>query len=373
MLARSRSVFTYSIKKMSESVFLIAEAGVNHNGNIALALDMIDAAADAGADAVKFQTFRATELVTRSAQKARYQIDRTGDAGGQLEMLRQLELSEEEHVKLVARCADRGITFMSTAFDTASLDMLVRLGVNVTKVPSGDITCAPLLLQVARLRQRLIVSTGMCNMTDIEQALGVIAFGLTHDGYPQNRTDCEAAYFSDEGQKALKEHVTLLHCVTQYPAPVEAINLRAMDTMAAAFGLPVGYSDHSVGIEIAIAAVARGACVIEKHFTLNRTLPGPDHAASLQPDEFAEMTRSIRAVQLALGIALKHPATTELENRVAARRSVVAKRAIEPGERLSLEVLAWKRPGNGISPMDIWGLQDKNATRGYQPDEPISP
>ncbi len=358
---------------MSNPVFVIGEAGVNHNGDIRLALDLIDVAAAAGVDAVKFQSFQADSLVTRSAEKAQYQIDNTGESGGQHEMLTRLQLTDDAHRQLFERCAARGIAFMSTAFDAASLEMLVRLGMPAIKVPSGDITCAPMLLQAARLQQRLIVSTGMSTLTDIEQALGVLAFGLTREGVPANRADCEAAYFSPEGRAALAHHVTLLHCVTQYPAPPEAVNLRAMDTMAAAFGLPVGYSDHTAGIEIAIAAVARGASVIEKHFTLDRSLPGPDHAASLEPDALAQMVRGIRAVELALGHPLKQPATTEIGNRAVARRSIVAGRAIAQGERLDLDMLACKRPGNGMSPMDIWALQGQLATRNYATDEPIAP
>lgn len=357
---------------MSSPVFVIAEAGVNHNGDVGLALELVDVAAATGADAVKFQTFQADRLVTRSAEKAQYQVDNTGEAGGQLEMLKRLELSEDAHRKLVERCVARGIAFMSTAFDAASLEILARLGMPAIKVPSGDITCAPLLLQAAQLRQRLIVSTGMSTLTDIEQALGVIAFGLTRDGVPASRADCEAAYFSPEGCDALARYVTLLHCVTQYPAPPEAVNLRAMDTMAAAFGLPVGYSDHTSGSEIAIAAVARGASVIEKHFTLDRALPGPDHAASLEPGELAQMVRGIRAVELALGHSIKQPAPAEIGNRAVVRRSVVAGRAIAQGERLSLDMLACKRPGDGLSPIDIWALQGKVATRDYAQDELLS-
>lgn len=358
---------------MSKSVFVIAEAGVNHNGDVGLALELVDAAAAAGANAVKFQTFQADRLVTRMAKKAKYQVDNTGEAGGQLAMLARLELSLEAHEQLVERCAVRGVAFMSTAFDEVSLSMLAPLGMPAVKVPSGDITCAPLLLQAARLRQRLLVSTGMCTLTDIEQALGVIAFGLTCDGLPASRRDCESAYLSPAGREALIRYVTLLHCVTQYPAPAEAVNLRAMDTMAAAFGLPVGYSDHTLGIEAAIAAVARGACVIEKHFTLDRSLPGPDHAASLEPDEFEKMVNAIRFVEQALGSSLKQPALAEIENRSIARRSVVAGRAIARGERLDLGMLVCKRPENGMSPLDIWSLQGRVAARDYAVDEPIDP
>lgn len=370
--ARILDAIFYDFPCMSNPVFVIAEAGVNHNGDIGLALELIDVAAATGADAVKFQSFQADHLVTRSAQKAQYQIDNTGESGGQHEMLARLQLTGDSHRILVERCAARGIAFMSTAFDAGSLELLVKLGMPAIKVPSGDITCAPMLLQAAQLKQRLIVSTGMSTLADIEQALGVLAFGLTREGVPANRADCEAAYVSTDGRKALARHVTLLHCVTQYPAPPEAVHLRAMDTMAAAFGLPVGYSDHTAGIEIAIAAVARGASVIEKHFTLDRNLPGPDHAASLEPTELAQMVRSIRAVELALGLPLKQPAATEIGNRAVARRSIVAGRAIAQGERLDLQMLACKRPGNGMSPMDIWALQGRVATRNYAPDDAIS-
>lgn len=354
---------------MPKPVFIIAEAGVNHNGDVGLALELIDAAVTAGADAVKFQTFQANRLVTRSAHKAQYQVDNTGEAGSQFDMLKRLELSQDMHEMLVERCAASGIAFMSTAFDAVSLSMLARYDMPAIKIPSGDITCAPLLLQAARLRQRLIVSTGMSTLADVEQALGVIAFGLTRDGMPAGRSDCEVAYFSSEGREALARYVTLLHCVTQYPAPMEAVNLRAMDTMAAAFGLPVGYSDHTAGIEIAIAAVARGACVIEKHFTLSRSLPGPDHAASLVPVELRQMVSAIRSVELALGSPIKQPSLEEVENRTVARRSVVAARAITRGERLDFDMLTCKRPGNGLSPLDIWSLKGKVALQDYAVDD----
>lgn len=358
---------------MNKSVFFIAEAGVNHNGSLALARELVDVAADAGADAVKFQTFKAEKLVTTSARKAQYQIDNTYDDGGQLAMLQQLELAYEDYEGLLAHCRDRGIAFMSTAFDSESLAMLGALKMPALKIPSGDITCGPLLLQAARLRQKLIVSTGMSTLGDIEQALAIIAFGLTRDGTPSSRAELEEAYSSNEGRQALYDHVTLLHCVTQYPAPARSVHLRAMDTMREAFDLPVGYSDHTLGLEVAIAAVARGATVIEKHFTLDRTMPGPDHAASLEPAELKELVRCIRTVEQALGSTIKGPAPEELDNRRVARRSVVAARPIAVGEPLTLDKLTTKRPGEGISPIDIWFLGDRVALSCYDTDELIRP
>lgn len=350
---------------------IIAEAGVNHNGSLSRALEMVDAAAAAGADIVKFQTFSARQLVTTTARKAQYQIANTGNDDSQLSMLQSLQLSQSDHHVLASRARERGIGFMSTAFDAASLKFLATLDMPAIKIPSGDITCAPLLLQSARLRKPLIVSTGMCTLADIERALGVIAFGLTTDQEPSSSSETEQALWSEEGRNALLKHVTLLHCVTEYPAPPSAINLRAMDTMSVAFGLPVGYSDHTLGIDVALAAVARGASIIEKHFTLDRRLPGPDHVASLEPAEFTQLVSSIRNVEQALGSAWKGPGPAEINNLPIARRSVVAARPIRLGERLTREMLAVKRPATGVSPMQIWDLIGKVATRDYEPDEII--
>ena len=356
---------------MADQTFFIAEAGVNHNGSLALALKLVDVAAAAKADAVKFQTFKAAKLVTAKAAMADYQVANMKEAGSQLDMLQRLELSETDHHALVRHCKQCGIQFMSTAFDAESLAFLATLGMPALKLPSGDINCAPLLLQAARLRMPLIVSTGMATLADIEGALGVIAFGLTSDIEPAGRADFLAAYCSPEGRHALAQHVTLLHCVTQYPAPPEAVNLRAMDTMAAAFGLPVGYSDHTLGIEVSLAAVARGATVIEKHFTLDRALPGPDHAASLEPGELAQLITGIRNIEKALGSPVKLPAPQEIGNRPVARRSVVAARPIRQGELLTAAALATKRPGSGISPMDFWGLLGRPALRDFNTDDLI--
>jgi N-acetylneuraminate synthase len=356
---------------MSERTLVIAEAGVNHNGSLDLALQLVDVAASAGADVVKFQTFRSDLLVTARAAKAEYQTRATGEQESQLEMLRRLELSAADHRALLARCRQRGIRFMSTAFDGPSLAFLAEFDMPAVKIPSGDITFGQLLLQAARLRRPLIVSTGISTLEEIEQALGVIAFGLTRDDEPTGMIAFDAAYASAEGRAALARHVSLLHCVSQYPAPASSANLRAMDTMAATFGLPVGFSDHTLGIEVSIAAVARGARIIEKHFTLDRSMSGPDHAASLEPSELRRLVESIRVVELALGSPRKEPADAELPNREVVRRSIVAARPIHSGEMFELDMLAAKRPGNGVSPMRVWDLIGRIADRDYETDELI--
>lgn len=358
---------------MAERTIVIAEAGVNHNGSLDLARRLVDVAAEAGADIVKFQTFDAAQLVTATAAKAEYQTTNTGEGGSQMAMLRKLELPKDAHHDLVKHARQRGIRFMSTAFDARSLEFLATLDMPAIKIPSGDITCAPLVLQASRLRRPLIVSTGMSTLAEIEQALGVIAFGLTSDREPACKADFTAAYRSVEGLRALEANVTLLHCVTQYPAPAQSVNLLAMDAMAAAFGLPVGYSDHTAGIDIAIAAVARGARIIEKHFTLDRNMPGPDHAASLEPAELTQMIRSIRNVELALGSPLKRPVAEELPNIPIARRSIIAARRIEAGEVFTADALTWKRPGQGVSPLEYWDLLGRKARRAFERDELIEP
>jgi N-acetylneuraminate synthase len=356
---------------MGESTFVIAEAGVNHNGDVALALRLVDCAADAGADAVKFQTFKASEMATASASKAPYQVTNTQAHGSQLEMLRRLELSAGDHELLVSRCSARGIHFMSTAFDAGSLTLLSTLRMPALKIPSGDITAGPLLLQAARLRRPLILSSGMSTLGDIEAALGVLAFGLSVDRAPIGLEDFAVAYQSADGRAALQEYVTLLHCTTQYPTPPGAVNLRAMDTLRAAFGLRVGYSDHTLGIDVSLAAVARGATVIEKHVTLDRTMPGPDHAASLEPPEFARLVQGIRTIELALGHATKFPAADELANRAVARRSLVVTRPVASGELFTPEMLAAKRPGTGRSPLEYWSVIGQRASRDYLADEAV--
>ncbi len=353
-------------------VFVIAEAGVNHNGSCERALEMIDVAAAAGADAVKFQTFRAERLVSRFARKADYQIANTGVGGGQLEMLRQLELSDEDHHALAKRCRTRRIAFMSTAFDQDSLAFLANFEMPAIKIPSGDITAAPLVLAAARLGRPLIVSTGMATLDEIELALGVIAFGLIGSGDPAPSAFA-ASYRDPIGRRKLQEAVTLLHCISEYPAPPDEVNLRAMDTMREHFGLRVGYSDHTLGCAVALAAVARGATVLEKHFTLDRDLPGPDHRASLTPDELGRLISDVRVIESALGSPRKVPSPSELKNAPIARRSVVAARAIQRGEIFSLDNLAVKRPSGGRSPYEFWALLGTSSPRYYAADEAIDP
>lgn len=356
---------------MADPVFVIAEAGVNHNGSLDLALQLVDVAADAGADAVKFQTFRAEALVTRRARKAAYQVTNTGSDGDQMEMLRRLELSREDHDAVVAHCRKRGVGFMSTAFDMDSLSYLAGLDMPAVKIPSGDITYGPMLLAAARLGKPLIVSTGMSTLADIEAALDVIAFALTREGEPSGRRDLEGVRSEPEGQAALRERVTLLHCVTEYPAPPSEVNLNAMGTMAAAFGLPVGYSDHTLGVSVSIAAVALGATVIEKHFTLDRHMEGPDHSASLEPDDLRLLVESIRTVGSALGSGLKQPSRTESANRLVARRAIVAARPIPAGSPVTAADLTAKRPADGLSPMAVWDLIGRPAVRDFDKDEPL--
>jgi N-acetylneuraminate synthase len=354
-------------------VFFIAEAGVNHNGSVELALELIQAAARSGADAVKFQTFDAESVVSARAGKALYQIQSTGEDGNQLEMLRALQLPSNSYRRLADQCRHLGIAFMSTAFDLESLRFLATFDMPATKIPSGDVTAGPLLLAAARLRRPLIVSTGMCTLPEIEEALGVIAYGLLDATDPPSRAAFAAAYASREGRHALARTVTLLHCVTEYPAPYAEVNLKAMDAMREHFRLPVGYSDHSVGTCIALAAVARGATVIEKHFTMDRNLRGPDHAASLEPEELAGLVRDIRYVESALGVERKAPTSSELRNRIAARRSLVAAEPIARGQSFTERNLAVKRPGDGMPPIMYWDLLGVAANRDYAADEAIEP
>jgi len=355
------------------SVFVIAEAGVNHNGSLDLARDLIEAAAQAGADAVKFQTFKASEIVSRHAPKAAYQQRNTDQGESQLEMIRKLELSVEDHRVLIAHARQSGIDFLSTPFEVHSLAQLVdELGLRTIKIPSGEITNAPFLVQIAGTGCRMILSTGMSTLGEVESALAMLAYGgLSPVGQPPGVAAFEAAYMSVSGQALLRERVVLLHCTTEYPAPVAEVNLKAMDVMAQAFGLPVGYSDHTEDIHIAVAAVARGARVIEKHFTLDRNLPGPDHKASLEPGELRAMIRAIRDVEAALGDGIKRPSAAELKNRAVVRKSLVAARPIAAGELYSEENLTCKRPGTGVSPTAYWNRLGTAATRDYAADELI--
>lgn len=355
-------------------VYIIAEAGVNHNGSLDVARRLIDVAAEAGADAVKFQTFKADNLVSRAARKADYQQRTTDAEESQFEMIRRLELSESDHALLKRHCETAGIEFLSTPFDLDSLNFLNGpMALPRLKLPSGEITNAPFLVEVARTGKPVILSTGMSTLIEVEQALGVLAFGYLHPG---GAPDVEAfghAFASDAGRAALRSKVVLLHCTTEYPAPLDEINLRAMDTLRDVFGLPVGYSDHTAGIAVPIAAAARGACVLEKHFTLDRSLPGPDHAASLEPRELAAMVESVRQVERALGSPEKAPTASELKNRAVARKSLVAARPIRKGEPFTLANLAVKRPGDGLSPFQYWDRLGSIADRDYAEDQAIQP
>jgi N-acetylneuraminate synthase len=357
---------------MSGRVFIIAEAGVNHDGLLERGLALIDAAAAAQADAVKFQTFSAAKLVTDTAPKAAYQKRTTAKSESQYEMLRRLELSEDDHAQLAARCEMKNIEFMSTPFDIDSLLLLTdRFSVKRIKLGSGEVTNGPLLLAAARSGRPIILSTGMATMEEIEEALGVLAFGYSGTSERPSRGAFKQAYSDPGVHKALSDKVVLLHCTTEYPARVEDVNLRAMQTMRARFGVPVGYSDHTEGITIPVAATACGASVVEKHFTLSRNFSGPDHAASLEPDELAEMVKMIRSVEVALGDGAKRPLPVELANRTVVRKSIFADRPIAANEPLVPESLAVKRPETGRSPMDWWDLEGTPANRAYARNEAI--
>ena len=352
-------------------VIVIAEAGVNHNGSLDRARALVDAAVAAGADIVKFQTFRADRVATRQAAKAEYQ-KADGAAESQHAMLERLELDEAAHAALVPYCAENGIEFLSTPFDLPSVDLLARRhALKRLKISSGDLTNGPLLLHAARSGAALILSTGMANLGEVEAALGVLAFGLTRPETAPGAAAFEAAYAGEAGQQSLRARVTLLHCTSRYPAPAETVNLRAMDTLRRAFGLAVGYSDHTLGTTVAVAAAARGAVMVEKHFTLDRSLPGPDHQASLEPDELRRMVAAIREVEQALGSASKAPAAGEIAMRAVARKCLVAARPIGRGERFTAENLATKRAPGGVTAMRYWEALERTADRDYAADEPI--
>jgi len=361
------------------SVFVVAEAGVNHDGERSKALALIAAAAKAGADAIKFQTFDADELVSADAPKAAYQ-KRTGASESQRDMLKRLQLPRELYRELMAACRKGGIRFLSSPFDVGSLEFLVDgLKLDTLKIPSGEITNGPLLLEAGKSGCDIILSTGMSTLAEVEEALGVLAFAMTRPKGKPSRRAFGAAFTSKSGQAALRKKVILLHCTSQYPAPVEDVNLRAMGTMRDAFGLAVGLSDHTTGIAVAIAATALGASVIEKHFTLDRRLPGPDHAASLEPDELEAMIKGIRAVERAMGDGVKKPRPSERDTRRVARKSLVAARHIRKGAVVSARDLKAKRPGTGVSPMLYWERIGKRAARPNlfklhnSPEPPLAP
>lgn len=358
------------------TVYVIAEAGVNHNGDLQRAFELIDVAADAGADAVKFQTFKPEALASRHAPQADYQIRNGGSARdnpeSQLAMLQRLALSFADHHALLAHCQKRNIEFLSSPFDPDSARFLTdELALSRLKLGSGEITNGPLLLQLAQAEKPLILSTGMATLDEIREALGVLAFGFIAADTAPSRAAFHTAFAHPQGRALLKERITLLHCTSEYPCPPDQVNLRAMDTLAETFDLPVGYSDHTLGIHVSLAAVARGARVIEKHFTLDRQLPGPDHRASLEPSELKMMVDGIRELSLALGSAEKTPGPAELDNMRVARKSLVAARAIQRGEDFSADNVTIKRPGTGRSPMDYWELLGQRARQNYDADEII--
>ena len=351
--------------------FLIAEAGVNHNGSIELAKKLIDAAVMAGADAVKFQSFVASSIVTAGASKAEYQITNTGSKESQLEMLKKLELSHSQQRELHQYCQRSGIQFLSTPFDTASLNFLTAdLGLETIKVGSGELTNAPFLFEVARLAKNIILSTGMSTIDEVADALGVIAFVMTDSKNP-SVSSFKSALASSEGRKAVTSKVTLLHCTTDYPTVPSDVNLQAMLTLREKFDCQVGFSDHSVGIHLAVAAVAMGATVIEKHLTIDRDLPGPDHKASLEPNEFKNLVDQVRDLENAFGDGIKRPTEVELKNKKIARRSLVALKAIKTGDVFTSENVSIKRPGTGRSPFEYWSLLGTKATSDIAENEVI--
>ncbi len=333
----------------NNKTFIIAEAGVNHNGSLDMALQLIDVAAAVGADAVKFQTFKAEKVIAVHAPKADYQQETTGSKESQLEMVKKLELSETEHVRLQHYCRHKDIQLLSTPFDLDSIDLLSRLGLEIFKIPSGEITNLLYLRKLGALRKRLIMSTGMANLGEIEAALDV----LGESGTPMGS-------------------ITVLHCNTEYPTPFEDVNLSAIVTIRSAFpGISVGYSDHTIGIEVPIAAVAMGATVIEKHFTMDRNLTGPDHQASLMPDELKAMVGAIRNIEKALGDGVKRPTPSEVKNKAIARKSLVATQAIKKGELFSSDNITAKRPGVGISPMRWDEVLGQASQKDYEKDDLI--
>ena len=331
------------------SVFIIAEAGVNHNGSIEIAKKLIDVAVDAGVDAVKFQTFKTEKLVSKDAQKATYQKENMSSSdNSQFAMLKKLELDVETHYELISYCKSKNIMFLSTPFDHDSIDMLNDLGLEIFKIPSGEITNLPYLRHIGSLNKEVILSTGMADIGEIEDALDVLI---------------------NAGTK--RENITVLHANTMYPTPMEDVNLNAMLTIGNSFDIAFGYSDHTLGIEVDIAAVAMGASVIEKHFTLDKTMQGPDHKASLEPDELKAMVKAIRNIEVALGSKVKKPTPSEEPNREVARKSIVAQKAIKKGEKFSENNLAIKRPGTGISPMKWDEIVGTVAQKDYKADELI--
>ena len=358
-----------------KQAFIIAEAGVNHCGSLSLAKELIHAAAEAKADAVKFQTFKTDFLITKTAAKAKYQELTTGSNESQSDMLKKLELPFEWHFELKELSDNLNIEFFSTPFDFESLEFLVgTLGLTRVKIPSGDNNNVPFLYRVGQIAKSIILSTGYMTLSDIETSLGAIAMGKRKTQNPNLEPSAKVvaeSYIAAMNDHSLKGLVSLLHCTSEYPPSMKSLNLRCMETLRSSFDLDVGLSDHSLGISIPVAAVAMGAIIIEKHFTMNKSLPGPDHQASLDPTELSQMVKGIRDVECALGRAVKHPTFIEQQNRTVAQKSLIAKREIQMGETFSSENLVIKRPGDGIPPKFYWDLIGKKSNRLYNADDKI--
>ncbi len=358
---------------MPHKTLIIAEIGVNHNGRMDLAIDLFKAAKECGADIAKIQSFKAAKLTTPQAGKAHYQQLRTDKDESQQEMLRKLELSFDDQKKLLSLATEIGIRFLSSPFDLESSDWLIdSLKLDTIKIGSGELTNGPLLYSVAQKGAQVILSTGMATTEEIECAMSVLAFGYSNKSLKGINADELAQLFSNpDTKKILKSKVQLLHCTTEYPAPFSELNLQCLESMRSHFGVPIGFSDHTPGIEAPIAAVALGATVIEKHFTLDKSLPGPDHKASLNPSEFRKMVDGIRNIETGFGDGIKKPTESELKNKPIARKSLVAAKNIKKGELFSSENLTSKRPGNGLSPMNYWALLETPSPIDYEEDELI--
>lgn len=362
---------------MSEPVFMIAEAGVNHNGCLDLALKMVDTASEAGADAIKFQIFDADQLVVLGAEKANYQRCSGDRREDQHQMLRGLELSKHDFFKIKEHCLKRQIKFLASPFDSDSLSFLVdELEAPVVKFGSGEISSLPLLMEAARKGVSMILSTGMSDIEDVCLALGTIAYGymntaVDHSALEPSKDVFLRTFGSEEAKAIIKERITLLHCTSEYPAPFESINLRAMKTLRDTFDLPVGFSDHSRGVHVSLAAVALGATTLEKHFTLDKNMVGPDHKASLDPEELKRWVRETREVAVSLGSEAKNPQAVELENRKVVRKSLVALKPIPKGDSFSEQNLGIKRPGGGLPPYRYWEFLGKVANKDFRVDDPI--
>lgn len=355
---------------ISDKVYVIAEAGVNHNGDLSLAKKLIDVAVDAKADAVKFQTFKAEELTSKIAPQAKYQEENMGIKKPQIDMLKDLELNMEDYIKLYEYAKTKNITFVSTAFDAKNMKFLVdNCHMPFLKIPSGETTNYPYLYNVAKHQIPIILSTGMSTLEEVEQSLAILAYGFAAKREPTNLTECLGFCKTDEAKNIIKKNITVLHCTTEYPSPYEDINLRAMKTIKDKFGVKVGLSDHSKGAHIPVAAVAMGAELIEKHFTLDRNMKGPDHKASLEPNELKEMISQIRDIEKALGDAKKEPKASEIKNINVARRSLVAKENIKKGETYTANNIMCKRPGGGVSAIKYWDYLGKKAPIDIIKDE----